>query len=348
LLEKQMNDRTVNLDMPFLMPSQAQKHVTHNEALLRLDAIVQLSIVDERQSPPAEPVPGGRYLVTSEPAGAWAGHAGDIAIWQDGYWAFATPGIGWQAWFAAAESLKGFDGSAWRASALSEEASVTMLGISATADATNRLSVSSPASLFNHAGAGHQIKVNKASVADTATLLFQSGWTGHAEMGLAGNTDFSIKVSNGTDWKTGLAIDSAGRVTRPNQPIARVFRGGSNFTPSAGQQSGVTDFLVNQGGFTLGAAAAAGGNALVVPASGLYLLALAVSATAAPAAYGVTVSRNGSQTLLAINGAAGSLSTSSASGIVQLQQGDTLTFAHSGSVTLAAGANGTILSLTMI
>lgn len=140
----------------------------------------------------------------------------------------------------------------------------------------------------------------------------------------------------------------AGRVTRPNQPAARVHRNGGNFTPSAGQQSGVTDFAINQGGFTLGAAATAGGNALIVPASGLYFIALAVSAATAASAYGVTVSRNGSQTLLAANGAAGLLATLSASAICQLQQGDTLTFGHSGSATLVAGANGTILSLTMI
>lgn len=202
-----MNDRTVNLDMPFLMPSQAQKHVTHNEALLRLDAIVQLSIVDERTSPPSEPSPGSRYLVGADPAGAWSGHAGDIAIWQDGYWAFASPNPGWQAWFETGSALKVFDGETWQRTSLPDDAEVATLGISTSADATNRIAVSSPASLFSHAGGGHQIKINKAVQTDTATLLFQSGWIGHAEMGLAGNNDFSIKTSNGTDWKTGLAID---------------------------------------------------------------------------------------------------------------------------------------------
>lgn len=343
-----MSDRTVNLEMPFIMPSQAQKHVTHNEAMLLLDAITQLSIVDERASPSSEPLAGDRYLVAANPTGIWSGHAGKIAIWQDGYWAFATPRPGWQAWFADTGTLKVFDGTTWEATSLPEEAEMTMLGISTSADLTNRLAVSSPASLFTHAGAGHQLKINKAAQADTATLLFQTGWTGHAEMGLAGNNDFSIKVSDGTDWKTGLAIDTAGRVTRPNQPTARVYRSGSSFTPAAGQQSGVTDFAINQGGFALGAAVAAGGNALMVPATGLYLLALTVSVTAAPSAYGVTISRNGSQAVLAANGAAGSLATLSASGIVHLQQGDTLTFAHSGTVTLASGANGTMLTLTMI
>jgi hypothetical protein len=309
---------------------------------------VQLSVIDKRTSPPSEPILGDRYLVAANPTGSWSAHAGEIAIWQDGYWGFAAPRSGWQAWFEDTGTLKVFDGTNWQATSLPDDAELTMLGISTSADVTNRLAVASPASLFTHAGAGHQIKVNKAASAETATLLFQTGWTGHAEMGLAGNNDFSIKVSDGTNWKTGLAIDAAGRVTRPNQPTARVFRSGSNFTPAAGQQSGVTDFAINQGDFTLGATAAAGGNALVVPATGFYLLALTVSVTAATSAYGVTISRNGSQAILAVNGAAGSIATLSASGIVQLQQGDTLIFTHSGAATLASGANGTMLSLTMI
>jgi hypothetical protein len=343
-----MSDRTTHLDMPFILPSQAQKHVTHNEALLLLDAVVQLSVTEERSAPPAAPEPGQRFLVTSGPTGAWSGHAGEIAIFQDGYWAFVEPKTGWQAWFETTEKFRIFDGTTWQDISLPDNAGFATLGIGASADATNRLALSSPASLFNHAGTSHQIKVNKATVTDTATLLFQSGWTGHAEMGLAGNTDFSIKVSNGTDWKTGIVIDEAGRVTRPSQPVARAYRSGTSAAPAAGQQSGVTDFAVNQGGFTLGAAAAGGGNVLIVPATGLYLLALTLSTASASAAYGVTLSRNGSQTLLSLTGAAGANVTLSASGIAQLQQGDTLAFVHSGSATIGLGQTGTNLSVAMI
>ncbi len=343
-----MSDRTTNLEMPFIMPSQAQKHVTHNEALLLLDAIIQLAIVEERGSPPGNPEPGDRFLIAAGASGPWAGRTGRIAIRQDGSWAYVTPKAGWRAWFKASGKLKIFDGAAWEDLSLPDQASVSTLGVSATADATNRIAVSSPASLFNHAGGSHQLKINKAAATDTATLLFQSGWTGHAEMGLAGNTDFSIKVSNGVDWKTGLAIDGTGRVTRPNQPVARAYRSGSNFAPTNGQQSGVTDLAVNQGGFTLGASLAGGGKALIVPATGLYLVALTIAVATATAAYGVTVSRNGSPGVLSLTGQAASSVTLSSLAIAQLQQGDTLTFGHTGSATFTAGASGTILSLAMI
>ncbi len=343
-----MSDRTTNLDMPFIMPSQAQKHVTHNQALMLLDAIVQLCVIGESGSPPETPEPGDRFVVATAATDAWNSRDGQIAIWQDGYWAFAKPGTGWRAWFETAGRLKVFDGSAWQDLPLPENAGVETLGISASADETNRLSLSSPASLFNHAGDSHRLKINKAAAADTATLLFQSGWTGHAEMGLAGNTDFSIKVSDGSEWKTGLAIDNGGRVTKPNQPAALAYRSGTTFAPTAGQQSGLSNFALNQGGFTLGSATAGGGNTLVVPAMGLYLVALTLSLATASAAYSVTVSRNGSSEVLRIAGSASNTTTLSSCAIAQLQQGDTLTFSHSGSAMFNAGATGTILSVAMI
>ncbi|WP_135506644.1 hypothetical protein [Roseovarius aestuariivivens] len=82
------------------------------------------------------------------------------------------------------------------------------VGIGAASDAVNRLAVASDASLFSHAGSGHQIKINKAASGDTAALLYQSGWSGRAEMGLNGSDQWSIKVSpDGAAWTTALALD---------------------------------------------------------------------------------------------------------------------------------------------
>ena len=44
------------LSMPYIEPSQAQKHVTHNEALRVLDVLTQLSVLDRALTvPPTEP-----------------------------------------------------------------------------------------------------------------------------------------------------------------------------------------------------------------------------------------------------------------------------------------------------
>jgi len=67
-------DQTPNLRLPYIAPSQAQKHVTHNEAIRALDALVQLSVISSTdQVPPAEPAEGDRYIVPSAGTGEWSG-----------------------------------------------------------------------------------------------------------------------------------------------------------------------------------------------------------------------------------------------------------------------------------
>ena len=69
-----MSDITTHLLMPYILASQAQMHVTHNEALRLLDAIVQLSVLDRtRTAPPASPVDGDRHIVASGATGLWSG-----------------------------------------------------------------------------------------------------------------------------------------------------------------------------------------------------------------------------------------------------------------------------------
>ena len=205
-----MSQTTPRLNLPFLQPSQAQKHVTHNEALRELDLIVQLSAIAlNENTPPAVPAQGAVYGLGSAPTGAWAGHAGKLAAWLDNGWYFVTPRTGWRIWDETAGRLKSWDGNGWIDPPV-ETSNLAGIGVATGYDGTNRLSVRSPATLLTHDGAGHQLKINKAAESDTASLLFQSNWTGHAEMGLAGNTDFSIKVSpDGGSWTEALRVDAA-------------------------------------------------------------------------------------------------------------------------------------------
>jgi hypothetical protein len=345
---------TPNLVLPYLAANQAQKHVTVNEALRRLDALVQVTVQSAAlATPPVSPTEGQRWILPASPTGAWAGHAGQIAVWQDGAWAFYAPLDGWTAvdvstdtlllynagtgiWtglitgvfsdaaftlqddidptkqarfqiagfttgatrvftlpdattslaglavaqtFSAKQTLSnanndlgtstgtgttnlatgatlngstktvnigsaGVSGSttnvtigsavAGALGALTINSPIVTFGSSvsaiamaaanvsalylslggATADATNRLSINAPASLFNNAGAGHQVKVNKAAATDTGSFLFQTGFSGRAEFGLTGSDDFQIKVSgDGTTWFNALQLErTSGRV----------------------------------------------------------------------------------------------------------------------------------------
>jgi len=211
-------EQSANLQLPYITPSQAQKHVTHNEAIRSLDAIVQLSVVDrDLASPPGTPTDGDRFLVADAASGAWSGKDGKIAAWQDGAWAFWTPRPGWLAWVEDEERLLVFDGTDWTDAAVHTVNPVPLVGVNAVSDATNRLSVRSPATLLDEETGDHRLTINKATVSDTASVVFQSGYSGRAEFGLAGDDDWHVKVSpDGSTWVDALTVSAAtGRITLP-------------------------------------------------------------------------------------------------------------------------------------
>lgn len=367
-----MSDITTHLLLPYILASQAQKHVTHNEALRLLDAMVQLSVLDRtRTAPPVSPTDGDRHIVASGATGLWAGWDLNVAFWVDGVWMRLVPRPGWLAWIAAEQAFVVWNGSAWdlvgepvdvsdavfslandadptrkalfslsgistgttrtftlpntsselailagtqtftgnktfsgtltvsgtitvsAASASIGTATTTatygmgtggtttgvtktlnlgtggaagsttvvnigpaaagaggttvvntptvtfanavtqvgmpqanltayLLGLGgATADSYNRVSVNTPALLFNNAGAGIEATVNKAAPANDAAFAFKTGFSARALIGLLGNDDFSFKVSpDGSAFFEALKIDrSNGQVELPQPTI---------------------------------------------------------------------------------------------------------------------------------
>ena len=210
---------TPNLALPLIAAAQAQKHVTHNEALLAIDALVHCAIKDkDLAAPPAAPAEGDRYIVAASPTGAWAGKAGMIAAWQDGVWRFYAAKAGMIAFAVDERQLYHFNGSAWApgAAAITNLQNLTFLGVGATADAANRFSAKLNKALWTAKAraeggdGGLRYTLNKETAADTLSLLFQSAFSGRAEIGLAGDDDFRIKVSpDGAAWREALRIDRA-------------------------------------------------------------------------------------------------------------------------------------------
>ncbi|KRA96620.1 hypothetical protein ASD83_16120 [Devosia sp. Root685] len=204
-------DDTPRLSLPQIISGQALKHITHNEALMRLDALVQASVeASTVTAPPATPLDGEAWIVPASATGAWAGHGEEIAAFQAGAWTFYDPAPGWQVFDKASGTLCIFSGTGWIAVAATG-AGLPQLGINADADTTNRLSISADATLLNHDGAGHQLKLNKATSGDTASLLFQSNWSGRAEMGLLADNAWRLKISSdGSIWSNALVIAGDG------------------------------------------------------------------------------------------------------------------------------------------
>ena len=106
--------RTQNLGLPLIAPSQAQKHVTVNEALVRIDAVSQLAVeASDGVAPPGEALEGRAYLVSGDPIGDWSGQGGKVAVKSNGGWVFIEPQAGWSAWDKGRSQLLQYDGSEW-------------------------------------------------------------------------------------------------------------------------------------------------------------------------------------------------------------------------------------------
>jgi hypothetical protein len=211
------------LALPYLAASQAQKHITHNEALSVIDGLIHLSVIARSLSaPPATPADGDRYLIAASPTLSWAGRAGQIALRMEGAWRFLIPRKGWAMWVEAENLYVIFDGASWVGPPVPTILqNINLLGVNATADVTNKLAVSSSSVLFNNVGNGIQFKVNKNASPDTASLLFQTGFSGRAELGTTGDDNFHFKVSpNGSTFSESLIIAAAsGLVTIKNTAV---------------------------------------------------------------------------------------------------------------------------------
>jgi hypothetical protein len=291
-----------NLGLAYLAPAQAQKHVTVNEALRLLDALVQLAVADrDRGLPPPDPVLGQRHIVGAAAAGDWAGQAGRIALWEPpAGWVFLAPKPGWRAWVMAEAASAVWDGAAW-AGPESLALRAARLGIGTPADDPNRLAVASSSVLFTHIGAGARVIVNKAAPAETASLLFQTGWSGRAEIGTAGSDDFALRLSgDGAAWTTALSAQAgSGRVFFP---IGLRAGFGSAAVPALAFDGDADTGLFRAGADALGLAAGGAERARLTTA-GLQVTGLlsgtAVTQTPADATAGRLLKVGDSATLMA-------------------------------------------------
>lgn len=240
-----MSDKSANLKLPFIQSAQAQKHVTHNDAITNLDILTQLTVEDKDLStPPPSPIEGTCYIIASAATAEWAGKENQLAAWQDSAWRFYEPAEGWVAWIRDEDTQAVFDGALWNELTASGGGGGTnlnpvtgdLLGVNATADTTNKFSVNSDASLFNHNGSDHQLKINKNANADNASVVFQTAFSGRAEFGLTGDDDFHMKVSpDGTTFHEGIVIDKdTGEVSFPNT----TFSGGGTAVNSVFGRTG--------------------------------------------------------------------------------------------------------------
>jgi hypothetical protein len=216
-----MSDATPRLRLPWLMPAQAQKHVTVNEALGRLDALVQAHALSASVAvQPSDPAPGDSYLLPDDAGGAdWDQFGAGSLVWfQDGAWQGAAPRAGLVVFVADIGALMVFDGSAWREldALIRALSNLDSLGVGTAPDAVNRFAAKLNTALWTALTAGEggtgdlRYALNKEGAGHVLSLLLQSGWSGRAELGLIGDDDLALRVSpDGAEWIEALRVNRA-------------------------------------------------------------------------------------------------------------------------------------------
>jgi hypothetical protein len=271
-----MSDATTHLLLPYILAAQAQKHVTHNEALRLLDGLVQLSVLDrDLTAPPGSPTDGDRYIVGSGATAAWAGWDLNVALWTDGAWLRLPPRTGWRAWVEDEGLLLVYDGSVWVGTTPGELQNMALLGIGTTADAANPFSAKLNAALWTAKTAGEGgtgdlfYTMNKEAAGRDLGLTLQTGYVTKALMGLFGSDRFRLAVSaDGSTFFDGLIVDNAtGIVDQPRLPRFKAYTNYDNYVAvDTWTKIGINNTDYNdQGAFD------AGNNRFVAPVAGTYL-----------------------------------------------------------------------------
>jgi len=219
---------SANLALAYLEAAQSQKHVSVNEALSGLDALVQLSVLDrDLAAPPGSPVEGDRYLVAAGATGAWAGQAGKIAAWQAGAWIFRTPRNGWTAWVADEAAFVFYDAGAWTHTFKARESDVAKASLGAR-------------TMFRILEEQHTLALAAASdtVIQIPDRAFVFGVTVRVQTAITGATSYDCGIAGDLSKYGGSLGVAAGSnnigVTGPtafyaNTPI-RFTAAGGNFT----------------------------------------------------------------------------------------------------------------------
>lgn len=109
-----MSDVTPRLALPLIASGQAQKELSHNEALALIDAALQPAALDIGVDvPPEAPAIGACWIIGADPVGAWAGHPAALASWTDDGWRFVAPLDGMAVWLAGERLEARYASGSW-------------------------------------------------------------------------------------------------------------------------------------------------------------------------------------------------------------------------------------------
>lgn len=115
-------DGTVRWALPLLFAGQAQKEMTHNEALVLIDALLHARVESaDLSGPPGTPAVGQSWIVADGATDEWSGQDGAIALWTEGGWRFIAARRGLCVSVADRNCGFFYDGAEWRFGAVRED-----------------------------------------------------------------------------------------------------------------------------------------------------------------------------------------------------------------------------------
>lgn len=173
---------TPRLGLPAIEAAQAQKHITHNEALALLDTLVQLAVESRSlTSPPGLPAEGDCYIPAPGATGAWSGWDLQLAAFSGGAWTRIVPKSGMKAWIKSERLTVTYEDGIWRD------------GITLTAHG-GRVTIRAKEEELTLAGAFVET-ADAAFIPDRAIVLGVSSRTTQA---IAGATSYGVGISGDT------------------------------------------------------------------------------------------------------------------------------------------------------
>jgi Protein of unknown function (DUF2793) len=184
--------QTTRFGLQLLYEAQSQKSVVVDEDLINLDALLYLNVVDAAHTAPPVTAPADQacYLIASPSTGAWAGLAGQIAVYQstNGSWLYIAPVAGMLALNSATQAMLVYTGAAW-----------TVLATVVTGTSLGILSLISTAAANNLAALGTDL--NSTAAAALA-----------ANLGNLTPTASNIIVGTGTAWASETPMQGIGPI----------------------------------------------------------------------------------------------------------------------------------------
>jgi len=130
-----MADNTPRLGLPYLIASQAQKEVTHNEALNTIEALLQPTVQSINLTTAPIGIEGNLYIVGIGATGAWTGKDGNLAQYIGGAWSFYVPFEGLHIWNIATNQRMIYTVGVWK-EALTAQSKIGFFGTIPTTKTT--------------------------------------------------------------------------------------------------------------------------------------------------------------------------------------------------------------------